>query len=52
MLFRTLVDQAQDMVNKMGGVLMKVHNKDQEKAERLKKALMALADNIREVAEQ
>lgn len=51
-LFRTLFDQAQDLVNKMGGVLMKVRNKDSEKAAGLKNALLALADRIREVAEQ
>lgn len=51
-LFRTLFDQVQEQVNKLGGVLMKVRNKDSEAAGKLKNALLALADNIREVAEQ
>lgn len=50
-LFRTLFDQAQDLVNKMGGVLMKARNKDLEAAGPLQKALLALADNIKGVAE-
>lgn len=43
-LFRTLFDQAQEIVNKMNGVLLKVRPKDPEKAEGLSKALLALAD--------
>ena len=50
-LFRTLFDQAQELVNKMGGVLMKVRNKDPEAAGPLQKALLALADKIKGVAE-
>lgn len=50
-LFRTLFDQVQEQVNKLGGVLMKVHNKDPEKAGGLKNALLALADRIKGVAE-
>lgn len=50
-LFRTLFDQAQDMANKMGGVLMKVRNKNPEKAQGLSRALLALAENIRGVAQ-
>ena len=50
-LFSTLFDQVQDLVNKLGGVLMKIRNKDPEKAEGLKNALLALADKIKEVAE-
>ena len=50
-LFRALFDQAQDMANKMGGVLMKVRNKDSEKAGGLSKALLALSDKFREVAQ-
>ena len=33
----------------MSGVLLKVRNKDPEKAEGLAKALLALSDKIREV---
>ena len=50
-LFRTLFDQAQDLINKLGGVLMKTRNKDPETAGPLQKALLALADRIKEVAE-
>lgn len=50
-LFRTLFDQAQEQVNKLGGTLMKVRNKDPEKAQGLSRALLALADKIKEVAQ-
>lgn len=50
MLFRMLFDQAQEQINKMGGVLMKVRGKDPEKAAGLSRALLALAENIRGVA--
>ena len=50
-LFRTLFDQAQEQINKMGGVLLKVRNKDPEKAAGLSKALLALAENIRGVVQ-
>lgn len=50
-LFRTLFDQVQEQVNKLGGVLMKVRNKDSETAAPLQKALLALADKIKGVAE-
>lgn len=52
MLFRTLLDQVQRMVNQMGGVLLKVRPKDPEKAQGLTKALLALAEKIRGVAAQ
>lgn len=51
-LFQALFDQTQDLANKMGGVLLKVRPKDPEKAQGLSKALIALADKIREVAGQ
>lgn len=51
-LFRALFDQAQELANKMGGVLMKVRGKDPEKAAGLSKALLALCDKIRGVAAQ
>ena len=50
-LFRTLFDQIQEQVNKLGGVLMKTRNKDPEAAGSLQKALLALADKIKGVAE-
>lgn len=50
-LFRTLFDQAQELRNKMGGVLMKVRPKDPEKAQGLEKAMLALGDSFREVAQ-
>lgn len=51
-LFRTLFEQVQEAVNKLGGVLMKCRAKDPEKAQGLVKALEALADKVRGVAEQ
>ena len=50
-LFRTLFDQAQEIVNKLGGVLLKVRPKDPEKAQGLEKALLALSGKIREAAQ-
>lgn len=50
-LFRTLFDQVQEQINKMGGVLLKVRNKDPEKAAGLSKELLALTENIRGVAQ-
>ena len=50
-LFRTLFDQAQEQVNKLGGVLIKFRNKDPEKAEGLAKAMVALSERIKEVAQ-
>lgn len=50
-LFRTLFDQIQEHMNKLGGVLMKTRNKDPEAAGPLQKALLALADKIKGVAE-
>ena len=51
-LFRMLFDQAQEIKNKMNGVVLKVRPKDPEKAQGLAKALLALADSFREVAAQ
>ena len=50
-LFRSLFDQIQEQVNKLGGVLMKTRSKDPEAAGPLQKALLALADKIKGVAE-
>lgn len=49
-LFRTLFDQAQDLVNKMVGAMMKLRNKSPELAEKMSKALLALSEKIREAA--
>ena len=51
-LFRALFDQAQELVNRMNGVLLKVRPKDPEKARGLEKALLALVGKIQEVAAQ
>ncbi len=51
-LFRALFDQAQELVNRMNGVLLKVRPKDPEKARGLEKALLALVEKIQEVAAQ
>lgn len=51
-LFRTLFDQVQEQVNKLGGVLMKFRNKDPEKAQGLAQAMMALSEKIKGVAGQ
>lgn len=50
MLFRTLFDQVQEQVNKLGGVLMKFRSKDPEKAQGLAQAMMALSEKIKGVA--
>lgn len=49
-LFRTLFDQAQDLVNKMVGAMMELRNKSPELAEKMSKALLALSEKIREAA--
>ena len=51
-LFRTLFDQVQEQVNKLGGVLMKFRSKDPEKAQGLAQAMMALSEKIKGVAGQ
>lgn len=51
-LFRTLFDQVQEQINKMGGVLLKVRPKDPEQAQGMAKALTALAEKIQGVAAQ
>lgn len=51
-LFRAMFDQVQELVNKLGGVLLKLRPKEPEKAQGLSNALLALADRIREVAGQ
>lgn len=50
-LFRTLFDQAQKLVDELGKLLKTLRNKDPEKAQGLSRALLALADKIKEVAQ-
>lgn len=57
-LFRVLFDQTQeqinklqDQMNKLGGIVMKVRNKDPEKVQGLVSARMALCERIKEVAQ-
>lgn len=51
-LFRALFEQMQGMAKKLGGMLTEFRDKDPEKAPGLTKAVLALADKIREVAAQ
>lgn len=51
-LSKELFDRAQEQINRLCGVLMKMRGKDPEKAQGLTNALLALADRIREVARQ
>lgn len=51
-LFRAMFDQAQEQINKMGGVLLKMRGRDPEKAQGMAKALTALAEKIQGVAAQ
>ena len=50
-MFKVLFDQVQQEVNKMHGLLMKVHGRDQASGEKLKKAVLALSDMVRRCAE-
>ena len=49
--FNLLFSQAQVLINQMLGLLMKVQERDDETAGKLKKALIALADAVRGCAE-
>lgn len=49
-LFDVLFAQVQDQINRMQGVLLKVKGKDAQRAAGLSRALLALADKVREVA--
>lgn len=51
-LFRALFKQMQAMAKQLGGMLAEFRDKAPEKAPGLTNAVLALADNIREVAEQ
>lgn len=49
--FRLLFDQAQNQVNQLHGLLLKIQGRDEESAGKLKRALLALADSVRRCAE-
>ena len=49
-LFDVLFAQVQDQINRMQGVLLKVKGKDAQRAAGLSRALLALAEKVREVA--
>ena len=49
--FQVLFEQAQGQVNQLHGLLLKIHGRDEIAAEKLKKALLALADAVRRCAE-
>lgn len=49
--FNVLFDQAQEQVNKLRGLLLKVRKRDQEAAGKLQTAILALADLVRGCAE-
>lgn len=51
-LFQMLLDQGQEIANKLGGVLMKLRNKDAEMAGKLSQAVLVLSDRYKGVAEQ
>jgi len=48
--FQLLFESAQGDVNKMHGILLKVRGRDEELAEKLTAALLALADKVKECA--
>lgn len=50
-LFRALFEQTQGLAKKLGGMLTEFRARDPEKAPGLSKALLALADKIREAAQ-
>lgn len=45
-LFRALFDQVQELVNKLGGVLLELRPEEPEKAQGLEQDLLALADKV------
>ena len=50
-LFQTLFDQAQEQVNKLGGIVMKLRGKDPETAQGLGRAMLALAEKVKGAAQ-
>lgn len=51
-VFQMLLDQGQEIANKLGGVLMKLRNKDADMARKLSSAVLVLSDRYKGVAEQ
>ncbi len=49
--FQVLFEQAQGQVNQLHGLLLKIRSRDEIAAEKIKKALLALADAVRRCAE-
>lgn len=49
--FKLLFDQAQALVNKLHGLLLKIQARDAETAKKFRNALLALADAVRRCAE-
>lgn len=49
--FKLLFDQTQNQVNQLHGLLLKIQGRDGESAGKLRKALLALAENVRRCAE-
>ena len=49
--FRLLFDQAQHQINQLRGLFLKIRDRDGESAGKLKRALLALADKVKEAAE-
>lgn len=49
--FRLMFERAQEDINKLHGMLLKVRTRNAEAAQRLGKALLALADQVRRAAE-
>ncbi len=50
-LFHTLFDQAQEQINKLGGVLMKFRSKEPDTAQKLANAMLVLSEKIKGVAQ-
>ncbi len=50
-MFNVLFSQAQEQVNRMHGLLLKIRGRDAEAAQKLQKAILALADLVRGCAE-
>ena len=49
-LFRELFERVQEQVNRIHGLLLKARDKDADRAEKMSKALLALAEKVREAA--
>ncbi|MDE6590275.1 MAG: DUF3102 domain-containing protein [Oscillospiraceae bacterium] len=51
-MFQVLLDQGQEIANKLGGVLMKLRNNDADMAGKLSQAVLVLSGRFKGVAEQ